>query len=75
MWIKTIDGRPPRVERMTGLTQEQVDWLYEQLEATVVWDAPTGRPHVLPLYTALVVVLFGLRHNLAGDVIGEQLNR
>lgn len=65
------DGRPPRSERMTGLAQEQVDWLYEQLEATVVWDAPTGRPHALSLYTALVVVLFGLRHNMANDVVGE----
>src|SRR5262249_30974868 len=71
MWTKMTDGRPPRSERMTGLTQEQVDWLYEQLEATVVWDAPTGRPHVLTLYSALVVVLFALRHNLPNDVIGE----
>ena len=56
---------------MTGLTQEQVDWLYEQLQATVEWDAATGRPRALPLYTALVVVLFGLRHNLPDDVIAE----
>jgi hypothetical protein len=71
MWTKMIDGRPPQSERMTGLTQGQVDWLYEQLAATVVWDAPTGRPRVLTLYTALVVVLFALRHNLPDDVIGE----
>lgn len=37
----------------------------------VVWNADTGRPHVLSLHTALVVVLFGLRHNLPEDVIGE----
>lgn len=71
MWIKTTDGRPPRCERMTGLDQEQVDWLYEQLESMVEWNAPTGRPRVLPLYTALVMVLFALRQNLAVDVIGE----
>lgn len=56
---------------MTGLDQEQIDWLYAQVAALVVWDAPTGRPRVLPLYTALVMVLFGLRQNLAADVIGE----
>lgn len=71
VWIKTTDGRPPRSERMTGLDQEQVDWLYEQLAAMVEWDAPTGRPRVLPLYTALVMVLFALRQNLAPDVLGE----
>jgi hypothetical protein len=56
---------------MTGLDQEQVDWLYEQLEAMITWDAPTGRPHALTLYTALIIVLFSLRHNLAVDVLGE----
>jgi hypothetical protein len=35
VWIKTTDGRPPRSERMTGLDQEQVDWLYEQLSQMV----------------------------------------
>ena len=71
MWIKTTDGRPPRCERMTGLDQEQVDWLYEQLDSMIEWDAPTGRPRALTLYTALVMVLFALRQNLAIDVIGE----
>jgi hypothetical protein len=56
---------------MTGLDQEQVDWLYEQLASMVEWDAATGRPRVLPLYTALVMVLCALRHNLAADVLGE----
>src|SRR3954453_5151883 len=56
---------------MTGLDQEQVDWLYEQVAVLVEWDAPTGRPRVLCLYTALVMVLFGLRQNLATDVLGE----
>jgi hypothetical protein len=56
---------------MTGLDQEQVDWLHEQLTLLVEWDPPTGRPRVLPLYTALVMVLFALRQNLAPDVLGE----
>lgn len=56
---------------MTGLDREQVDWLHEQLAVMVVWQAPTGRPRVLPLYTALVMVLFALRHNLPPDVLGE----
>jgi hypothetical protein len=56
---------------MTGLDREQVDWLYEQLDTMLQWDAPTGRPRALPLYTALVMVLFGLRHNLPPDVLAE----
>jgi hypothetical protein len=56
---------------MTGLDREQVDWLYEQLEMMLDWDAPTGRPRALPLYTALVMVLFALRHNLPPDVLAE----
>jgi hypothetical protein len=56
---------------MTGLDQEQVDWLFEHLTSMIVWEAGTGRPHALPLYTALVVVLFVLRHNLPPDVVGE----
>lgn len=56
---------------MTGLDREQVGWLYEQLSAMVVWQAPTGRPRALSLYTALVMVLFGLRHNLPSDVLAE----
>ncbi|MFV2110614.1 transposase family protein [Micromonospora sp. LOL_015] len=56
---------------MTGLDSDQLDWLYEQVDALVDWDLPVGRPRALPLYTALVLVLFGLRHNLAPDVIGE----
>ncbi|MFV2012937.1 MULTISPECIES: hypothetical protein [unclassified Micromonospora] len=36
-------------------------------------DPPVGRPHVLPLPTAVIAVLFGLRHNLPGEVLGEVL--
>jgi hypothetical protein len=36
------------------------------------WEAPpVGRPHVLPLFAAVVAVLFGLRHNMPDDVVGE----
>jgi hypothetical protein len=56
---------------MTGLDQEQVDWLHEQLASMVEWDAPVGRPRALPLYTAVVMVLFALRHNLPPDVLAE----
>jgi hypothetical protein len=71
MWIKMTDGRPPRCDRMTGLDQEQVDWLYEQLTVMIEWNAPTGRPRAMTLYTALVMVLFALRQNMPTDVIGE----
>lgn len=56
---------------MTGLDQERVDWLYEQLAVLIEWDAPTGRPRKMSLYGALVIVLFGLRQNPPADVIGE----
>jgi hypothetical protein len=71
VWIKTTGGRPPRSQHMTGLDQERVDWLHEQLAVMVEWNAPTGRPRVMPLYTAIVMVLFALRHNLSPDVLGE----
>lgn len=56
---------------MTGLDHEQVAWLHAQLAVMVDWHAPTGRPRVLSLYTALVMVLFALRQNLSPDVLGE----
>ena len=71
VWISTIGGRPPRSQHMTGLDRERVDWLHEQLAVMVEWDAPTGRPRAVPLYTAVVMVLFALRHNLPPDVLGE----
>ncbi|MFV2012446.1 transposase family protein [Micromonospora sp. LOL_027] len=53
------------------MDSDQVDWLVEQVDALLDWDLPVGRPRALPLDTALVMVLFGLRHNLASDVLGE----
>jgi len=36
------------------------------------WEKPAvGRPHVLPLYAAVVAVLFGLRHNVPDEVVAE----
>lgn len=71
MWINVVDGQPPRSKHMTGLDQDRVDWLHEQLAGMVEWDKPMGCPRVLPLYTAVVMVLFALRHNLPPDVLGE----
>ena len=56
---------------MTGLSAEQFAWLAAEVAVLVDWDAPTGRPRSLPLRTALVVVLFLLRHNLPEDAAGE----
>lgn len=65
------DGRPPRCNHMTGLDQERVDWLHEQLSQMVEWEKQMGCPRAMPLYAAIVMVLFALRHNLSPDVIGE----
>jgi hypothetical protein len=56
---------------MTGLSREQVDRLYTELDLILDWQAPLGRTRALPLYTALVMVLFQLRHNLPEDVCAE----
>jgi hypothetical protein len=71
VWINVIDGQPPRSKHMTGLDQERVDWLHEQVAQMVEWDKPMGCPRVLPLYTAIVMVLFAVRHNLPPDVLRE----
>lgn len=56
---------------MTGLSDEQFAWLAGEVAALVDWNAPTGRPKSLPLVTALVMVLFLLRHNLPEDAAAE----
>jgi hypothetical protein len=74
MWTKKIDRQPPRSERMTGMTVGQLSELVDRVREVVgpEWEKPAvGRPHVLPLVTAVVAVLFGLRHNLADDVVAE----
>ncbi len=68
-----IEGQPPRAERMTGLSPGQLADLVGQVREVVgPWEnPPIGRPHVLPLPAAVVAVLFGLRHNVADDVVGR----
>jgi DDE superfamily endonuclease len=67
-------ARPPRCERMTGLSPEQLAELVARVREVVgeEWEKPAvGRPHVLPLFTAVVAALFGLRHNLPDEVVAE----
>jgi hypothetical protein len=68
-----IEGQPPQCERMTGLRAGQLADLVERVREIVgPWeDPPVGRPHVLPLFTAVVAVLFGLRHNVSDEVVAE----
>jgi hypothetical protein len=56
---------------VTGLSGEQFAWLFGEVTVLVDWDAPTGRPRVLPLGTALVVVLFLLRRNVSEPATAE----
>lgn len=65
-----IEGQPPRCESMTGLPSD----LLADLTGRVgdEWEKPpVGRPHVLPLPTAVIAVLFGLRHNMSDEVVAE----
>lgn len=68
-----IEGQPPQAQRMTGLTTGQLADLVSRVrEVAGPWEnPPVGRPHVLALPAAVVAVLFGLRHNVADDVVGE----
>jgi hypothetical protein len=73
MW-KMIEDQPPQCEGMTGLSAGQLTELVTRIREVVgtEWEhPPTGRPHVLPLFTAVVAVLFGLRHNMPDLVVGE----
>jgi hypothetical protein len=58
---------------MTGLSPEQLAELTDRVREVVgPWERPpVGGPHALPLSTAVVAVLFGLRHNIADDVAAE----
>ncbi|MFD1323771.1 transposase family protein [Micromonospora sonneratiae] len=56
---------------MTGLSREQLDRLYTELDLILDWQASLGRPKAVPLYTALVMVLLKLRHNLPEDVCAQ----
>jgi hypothetical protein len=58
---------------MSGLSARQLTELVDRVREVVgPWEnPPIGRPHVLPLPEAVVAVLFGLRHNVADDVVAE----
>ena len=59
---------------MTGLPSDRLAELISRVREIVgeQWEKPpAGRPHVLPLPTAVVAVLFGLRHNMADEVVAE----
>jgi hypothetical protein len=58
---------------MTGLDTEQLAELIARVRQVVGdWEhPPMGRPPALPLFEAVVAVLFGLRHNVADEVVAE----
>lgn len=59
---------------MTGLDRRQLAELVGRVREVVgdEWEKPAvGRPHVLPLFSAVVAVLFGLRHNICDEVVAE----
>jgi hypothetical protein len=58
---------------MTGLSRGQLTDLVDRVREVVgPWEnPPVGRPHVLSLPTAVVAVLFGLRHNMPDGVLAE----
>lgn len=69
-----IEDQPPHCEAMTGLSTGQLAELIGRVREVVgpEWERPAvGRPHVLALPAAVVAVLFGLRQNLADEVVGE----
>jgi DDE superfamily endonuclease len=58
--------------RTTGLSPHRLDVLISHVEHKIPdWDKPTGRPHTLPLWKAVVVVCFLLRHNNAQVLAAE----
>lgn len=59
---------------MTGLQTDRLADLISRVREIVghEWEKPpVGRPHVLPLPTAVIAVLFGLRHNMSDEVLAE----
>ncbi|WP_430792094.1 transposase family protein [Actinoplanes sp. G11-F43] len=71
---KLIEVWPLRCASMTGLSADRFSNLIGRVREIVgvEWEKPAvGRPHVLPLPTAVIAALFGLRHNLSDEVLGE----
>ncbi|MGW3134942.1 hypothetical protein [Streptomyces sp. NPDC001139] len=67
-----------RFHSMSGLSPHQLDVLLSRIERRVPdWDGPVGRPRAVPLWQAVVVLCFLLRHNdaqvLAAEVFDTQL--
>ncbi len=61
-----------RFHRTTGLSPHQLDVLVSRVERGIPdWDRPTGRPHALPLWKAVVVLCFLLRRNSAQVLAAE----
>lgn len=61
-----------RFHRTTGLSPHQLDVLISLVERKIPdWDKATGRPHALPLWRAIVVLCFLLRHNNAQAAAAE----
>jgi hypothetical protein len=59
---------------MTGLRAGQLAELVgrvREIVETELEQPAVARPHVLPLFADVVAVLFGLRHNMPEDVVGE----
>jgi hypothetical protein len=55
-----------------GLSQHQLDVLLSRVERVIPdWDKPTGRPHALPLWKAVVLLCFLLGHNNARVLAAE----
>lgn len=59
-------GRTPNWHHDRGVV-----WIHQQLTDMLCWEPPTGRPRTMDLHTAIVMLLFALRQNLATDVIAE----
>jgi hypothetical protein len=58
--------------RTTGLSPHQLDVLISRVERKIPdWDKATGRPHALPLWKAVIVLCFLLRHNDAQALAAE----
>ncbi|WP_243715208.1 transposase family protein [Micromonospora sp. KC207] len=59
---------------MTGLPTDRLADLIDRVREIEghEWEKPpVGRPHVLPLPTAVIAVLFGLWHNMPDEVLAE----
>ena len=68
----TVRPRPGRIERMTGLTSDQVDRLVTGVLAHGLW--PPHRRRALDPYQSVTVVLLYLRHNMSQPLLAELFN-